>query len=112
MKPFMRLLCLCLGALAAAPLHAQSRNDGTFDPASRRPVAQALEGVEISPEKRLALKPKYRVRKNRAPVRPDRAVPGMIIVKFVDGARVRALNPQDLNTRSTDKRILDRRPKG
>lgn len=100
------LLALLIAATTSA---AETAKPGNYRPTERRTVAQMARTVSISATQRLALKPKYRVRKSARVVADGEALPGLIIVKFADGARVRAENHGGLDFRSSDPDVLRER---
>lgn len=67
-----------------------------------------ISGV-VRPESRIALPPKYEIIKPDQIELTDADIPDHIVLKFVDGSRIRATNPDDLNTQTNDPGILQRR---
>ncbi len=112
---------LMFNAVLTLPLSAQppSRTSGLTDrlgsrprletPQSRPRIADMIRSVRISPDERLRLKPKYPIFKGKPLVDEANAEPGRIVFKFVDGSRVRAFNPKDLNVQPSDAAILRER---
>ncbi len=104
----MRLLKLatCFLIVATGSAEAQKGSPGTYKPGERKTVAQMARTVSITPSQRLELKPKYSVQKSLRLVSDSEAVPGLIIVKFADGARVRVSNPERSASGSVDHTAL------
>jgi serine protease len=75
----------------------------------RRMIADVIAGARISPQQRLALEPKYLIEKPRRVDTHAGLDRSRVIVKFVDGARVRAVNRADLNEASEDAAVLRQR---
>ncbi len=107
----LRLLAAFLTfSLFSQILDAQTlQRPGNYDARNRPLVADIARATAIAPEARLRLRPKYRRNPGRRIVAEGREVPGLIVVKFADGARVRALNPQGLDETSTDQSVLNTR---
>lgn len=103
------LVTMLLASTSILPSSAQTDSSGTYDANERRPIAETITSVSITPAQRLKLKPKYPIKTKGNLVVPRDAEPGLFIIKFIDGARVRAFNPRDLNTQSTDPEILRQR---
>ena len=75
-------------------------------PESRPRIVDVVRNARISPDQRLELRPKYPIFKGQPLVDEANAEPGHIVFKFVDGSRVRALNPRDLDVDSTNPSTL------
>lgn len=74
-----------------------------------RPMVTAELKTSLSIEERIALRPKYPVRKPQQPTNPEGMQRSKVIVKFVDGARVRENNRSEARTKKSDKTTLHAR---
>jgi|GEM_PF-954646 len=100
------LISLCVYASANAQ---QPRGD--FQANARKSAGEIAANTKISAEKRLKLRAKYKIQKHRAVVSAENSVPGLIVIKFVDGSRVRSGNPTKLDLMATDQRTINERLK-
>jgi len=82
---------------------------GTQLRVGRPNLFSSLKGGRLSTDERIQLPSKYRVDKPKQVDDYKGLESDRVIVKFVDGARVRAANPQDLSTHSSDPQVLRRR---
>lgn len=74
-----------------------------------RPLAIDRLKTNLTVEQRIALKPKYPVIKPKTPTEYEGKRRSQVIVKFVDGARIREDNFSSVRLEKTDKTVLHKR---